>query len=47
MTDNELVKKAVDALNNSYAPYSGFRVGAALLTADGRTFSGCNIENAS
>ena len=47
MTDNELVKKAVDALNNSYAPYSGFRVGAALLTADGKTFCGCNIENAS
>ena len=46
-TDNELVKIAIDALKNSYSPYSGFRVGAALLTADGRTFSGCNIENAS
>lgn len=47
MTDNELVKIAIDALKNSYSPYSGFRVGAALLTADGSTFSGCNIENAS
>lgn len=31
----------------AYAPYSGFHVGAAVLTRDGRTFSGCNIENAS
>lgn len=47
MTDNELVNKATEALKNSYSPYSGFRVGAALLTADGRVFDGCNIENAS
>ena len=47
MTDIELIKRATDVLKNSYAPYSGFRVGAALLTADGRAFSGCNIENAS
>ncbi|MGN0493425.1 MAG: cytidine deaminase [Acutalibacteraceae bacterium] len=47
MTDNELVKKAIDALENSYSPYSSFRVGAALLAADGRFFCGCNIENAS
>lgn len=38
---------AVKAAENSYSPYSGFRVGAALLTADGRIFTGCNIENAS
>ena len=47
MTDKELVEKAIKALENSYSPYSGFRVGAALLTADGRVFVGCNIENAS
>lgn len=46
MTDKELALKAVKALDNSYAPYSGFKVGAALLSADGRVFSGCNIENA-
>lgn len=47
MTDYELVEKAVKALENSYSPYSGFRVGAALLASDGRVFVGCNIENAS
>ena len=47
MTDYELVEKAVKALENSYSPYSGFKVGAALLTKDGRVFVGCNIENAS
>ena len=46
MTDKELALKAVKALDNSYAPYSEFKVGAALLSADGRVFSGCNIENA-
>ena len=46
MTDYELVEKAVKALENSYSPYSGFKVGAALLTKDGRVFVGCNIENA-
>ena len=46
MTDHELAQKAVKALENSYSPYSGFRVGAALLAADGRVFVGCNIENA-
>lgn len=38
---------AVNALNNSYSPYSGFPVGCAGLTEDGRIVSGCNIENAS
>ena len=46
MTDKELTLKAVKAMDNAYAPYSGFMVGAALLSEDGRVFSGCNIENA-
>lgn len=47
MTNNELLKLAVEAAGNSYSKYSGFRVGAALLCRDGRVFSGCNIENGS
>ena len=46
MTDKELILKAVKAMDNAYAPYSGFKVGAALLSEEGRVFSGCNIENA-
>ena len=41
-----LVEKAYAAKQNSYAPYSGFHVGAALLCGDGTIFTGCNIENA-
>ena len=47
MTDNELVAKAKEALEYSYSPYSHFAVGAALLSADGQVFTGCNIESAS
>lgn len=47
MTDRELFQLAARALDNAYAPYSHFQVGACLLSKDGRTFSGCNIENAS
>ena len=47
MTDRELVELAAKARNNSYAPYSGFQVGAALLSADGEAFLGANVENAS
>lgn len=47
MTDNELVQMALDARKNSYSPYSNYKVGAALLCADGTVFTGCNIENAS
>ncbi len=47
MTDKQLMETAVAAMERSYSPYSGFRVGAALLSADGRVFTGCNIENAS
>ena len=43
----ELLKQAREARKNSYAPYSGFTVGAALLARNGRVFTGCNIENAS
>jgi len=43
----ELVRAALEAREGSYAPYSRFLVGAALLTDDGRIFSGSNVENAS
>lgn len=42
----KLIKIAVDQLAYSYAPYSGFRVGAALLAQNGTIYQGCNIENA-
>jgi len=41
----ELIKAAIDATANAYAPYSNFKVGAALLTESGEVFQGCNIEN--
>lgn len=47
MTEKELCSLAVKALDNAYAPYSGYRVGAALLTKSGKVYTGCNIENAS
>ncbi len=47
MSDKELLKAAGNAMKNAYAPYSGFKVGAALLCSDGTVFSGCNIENSS
>ena len=46
MTDLELIRVAKQAREAAYAPYSRFMVGAALLCADGRVFTGCNIENA-
>lgn len=45
--ENPLFQKALLARQNAYAPYSGFLVGAALETADGACFLGCNIESAS
>ncbi len=45
MTELELMKLAEGARESSYCPYSGFAVGAALLTSDGKVYTGCNIEN--
>lgn len=42
-----LLARAAQALESAHAPYSRFRVGAALLAADGAVFVGCNVENAS
>lgn len=42
-----LLKVALDTSLNAYAPYSEYRVGAALLCEDGTIFAGCNVENAS
>ena len=46
MLPNELCKLAIEAMAHAYAPYSGFKVGAALLCADGSVYQGGNIENA-
>ena len=45
--NDTLLRAAKSAMKNAYAPYSHFRVGAAILTAKGEIFSGCNVENAS
>lgn len=47
ITDAELLERARTATGNSYTPYSGFPVGAALLLSDGTVVTGCNVENAS
>ncbi len=47
MKETELVELAIQAMQNAYAPYSGYKVGAALLTKEGKVYLGCNIENAS
>jgi cytidine deaminase len=50
MQDNtiqDLIKQAIEARSFAHAPYSHFRVGAAILAADGTVFKGCNVENSS
>ena len=47
MDYQRLLDTAIEASGHAYTPYSHFKVGAALLTADGRIYTGCNIENAS
>lgn len=43
--EKRLIKAAKEAREKAYAPYSDFKVGAALLTAEGKIYTGCNIEN--
>lgn len=47
MVRNRIIEAAWQARDHAHAPYSGFSVGAALLTEDGRVFTGCNVENLS
>lgn len=47
MEDRELFLKAKEVMPRAYAPFSGFKVGAALLSTDGRVFTGVNVENSS
>ena len=47
MNYQKLLRKAREAKQHSYSPYSKFRVGAALLTKSGKIYTGCNIENSS
>ncbi len=47
MTPEKLCELAKEAMLHSYSPYSGYKVGAALLCKDGTVYQGCNIENAS
>lgn len=46
MNETELVQEAMEARKRAYVPYSGFSVGAALLSKSGKVYRGCNIENA-
>jgi cytidine deaminase len=43
----QLIEAATQAISSAYAPYSQFRVGAAVMTTKGKIFAGCNVENAS
>ena len=46
MTPEKLMELAKEAMTHAYVPYSGYKVGAALLCADGTVYQGCNMENA-
>ncbi len=46
MSDRKLIDLAIEARKNAYTPYSDFKVGAALLSKEGKVYKGCNIENA-
>ena len=46
MTDRNLIDMAADVMKRAYAPYSGFKVGAAVEASDGSVFTGCNVESA-
>lgn len=47
MNNLDLVKIAFEAMEKAYSPYSHCKVGAALLTSEGKVYTGCNVENAS
>ena len=47
MTKEQLASFAKEAMEKAYSPYSGYKVGAALLCKDGSVYTGCNVENAS
>lgn len=47
MLDSELMGIAIKSRQFAYTPYSGFKVGAALLASNGKVYTGCNIENSS
>lgn len=47
VSDAKLMEIAANQRNHAYAPYSNFRVGAAVCTVDGEVFTGCNVENVS
>lgn len=47
MSKEQLASIAIEAMKNAYSPYSGYKVGAALLCEDGTVYTGCNVENAS
>lgn len=47
MTKEQLASLAMNAMAKAYSPYSGYKVGAALLCKDGSVYTGCNVENAS
>jgi cytidine deaminase len=45
--ETKLIDQAIEVTNKAHAPYSGFHVGAAILSKSGKTYVGCNVENAS